>query len=97
MVDRTDCAVVFGAGLDFLTMSFGASLPPVPLIQVDVSRANIGRYSDAYRTNKEHSMVGQNRVRGRIAFTVNCWRSGDARRQPPTFALHLGEHRLSRG
>jgi thiamine pyrophosphate-dependent acetolactate synthase large subunit-like protein len=39
--------VVFGAGLNFLTMSFGASLPPVPLIQVDSSRANIGRYSHA--------------------------------------------------
>ena len=47
MVEQADCAVVFGAGLNFLTMSFGASLPPVPLIQVDVSRANIGRYSDA--------------------------------------------------
>ena len=47
MVDQADCAVVFGAGLNFLTMSFGASLPPVPLIQVDSSRANIGRYSHA--------------------------------------------------
>ena len=47
MVDQADCAVVFGAGLNFLTMSFGASLPPVPLIQVDSSRASIGRYSHA--------------------------------------------------
>jgi thiamine pyrophosphate-dependent acetolactate synthase large subunit-like protein len=47
MVDQADCAVVFGAGLNFLTMSFGASLPPVPLIQVDSNRANIGRYSHA--------------------------------------------------
>ena len=38
MVDQADCAVVFGAGLNFLTMSFGASLPPVPLIQVDQNR-----------------------------------------------------------
>lgn len=47
MVDQADCAIVFGAGLNFLTMSFGASLPPVPLVQVDSSRANIGRYSPA--------------------------------------------------
>jgi acetolactate synthase-1/2/3 large subunit len=47
MVEQADCAIVFGAGLNFLTMSFGASLPPVPLIQVDVNRANIGRYSHA--------------------------------------------------
>ncbi|HVZ10722.1 thiamine pyrophosphate-binding protein [Rhodopila sp.] len=47
MVDQADCAVVFGAGLNFLTMSFGQSLPPVPLIQVDSSRANIGRYTGA--------------------------------------------------
>ena len=47
MVEQADCAIVFGAGLNFLTMSFGASLPPVPLIQVDANRANIGRYSTA--------------------------------------------------
>ncbi len=47
MVDQADCAIVFGAGLNFLTMSFGAALPPVPLIQVDASRANIGRYNHA--------------------------------------------------
>jgi acetolactate synthase-1/2/3 large subunit len=47
LVDQADCAVVFGAGLNFLTMSFGAALPPVPLIQVDSSRANIGRYNHA--------------------------------------------------
>lgn len=47
MVDQADCAIVFGAGLNFLTMSFGQSLPPVPLIQVDASRASIGRYTSA--------------------------------------------------
>ena len=47
MADQADCAIVFGAGLNFLTMSFGSSLPPVPLIQVDANRANIGRYSHA--------------------------------------------------
>lgn len=47
MVDQADCAIVFGAGLNFLTMSFGQSLPPVPLIHVDASRANIGRYTSA--------------------------------------------------
>ncbi len=47
LVDQADCAIVFGAGLNFLTMSFGESLPPVPLIQVDSSRGNIGRYCHA--------------------------------------------------
>lgn len=47
MVDQADCAIAFGAGLNFLTMSFGEALPPVPLIQVDANRANIGRYNHA--------------------------------------------------
>jgi acetolactate synthase I/II/III large subunit len=38
---------VFGAGLNFLTMSFGASIPPVPLIQVDTMRDHIGRWTTA--------------------------------------------------
>ncbi len=46
-VEQADCVLVFGAGLNFLTMSFGASLPPVPLIQVDRARANIGRWTEA--------------------------------------------------
>jgi len=47
MADQADCALVFGAGLNFFTMSFGHSLPPVPVIHVDSNRANIGRYSQA--------------------------------------------------
>ena len=46
-VQQADCVLVFGAGLNFLTMSFGASLPPVPLIQVDRVRSNIGRWTEA--------------------------------------------------
>jgi thiamine pyrophosphate-dependent acetolactate synthase large subunit-like protein len=46
-VEQADCVLVFGAGLNFLTMSFGASLPPVPLIQVDRARGNIGRWTAA--------------------------------------------------
>ena len=46
-VEQADCVLVFGAGLNFLTMSFGASLPPVPLIQVDRSRAAIGQWTQA--------------------------------------------------
>ncbi|MDA1099561.1 MAG: thiamine pyrophosphate-binding protein [Proteobacteria bacterium] len=46
-VAQADCVVAFGAALNFLTMSFGHSLPPVPLIQVDLVRNNIGRYCDA--------------------------------------------------
>jgi thiamine pyrophosphate-dependent acetolactate synthase large subunit-like protein len=47
MADQADCVLVFGAGLNFLTTSFGTSLPKVPLIQVDAVRANIGRWLDA--------------------------------------------------
>jgi acetolactate synthase I/II/III large subunit len=47
MAGEADCVVVFGAGLNVLTMSFGESLPDVPLIQVDSVRANIGRWTTA--------------------------------------------------
>ena len=47
MMDQADCVLVFGAGLNFLTMSFGASVPPVPIIQVDSVRAHIGRWTTA--------------------------------------------------
>ena len=47
MVDQADCVVVFGAGLNLLTMSFGHSLPKVPLIQVDADRSHIGRWHPA--------------------------------------------------
>lgn len=46
LVDQTDCVIAFGAGLNFLTSSFGHSVPPVPRIQVDRLRANIGRWLD---------------------------------------------------
>jgi thiamine pyrophosphate-dependent acetolactate synthase large subunit-like protein len=44
MADQADCVLVFGASLNFLTTSFGTSLPQVPLIQVDAVRTNIGRW-----------------------------------------------------
>lgn len=47
MADQADCVIVFGAGLNFLTTSFGTSLPKVPLIQVDTARPNIGRWLNA--------------------------------------------------
>ncbi|WP_428671014.1 thiamine pyrophosphate-binding protein [Reyranella sp.] len=47
MIAEADCVLVFGAGLNLLTMSFGHSLPKVPLVQVDVSRSNIGRWHPA--------------------------------------------------
>jgi acetolactate synthase I/II/III large subunit len=46
-VEQADCVLVFGAGLNFLTMSFGESLPSVPLVQVDRSRAAIGQWTQA--------------------------------------------------
>jgi thiamine pyrophosphate-dependent acetolactate synthase large subunit-like protein len=47
MIAEADCVLVFGAGLNMLTMSFGHSLPKVPLIQVDTSRGHIGRWHPA--------------------------------------------------
>jgi len=47
MIAEADCVLVFGAGLNLLTMSFGHSLPKVPLVQVDTSRSNIGRWHPA--------------------------------------------------
>jgi acetolactate synthase-1/2/3 large subunit len=47
MADQADCVIVFGAGLNFLTTSFGTSIPKVPLIHVDCVRGNIGRWLDA--------------------------------------------------
>jgi acetolactate synthase I/II/III large subunit len=47
MADQADCVIAFGAGLNFLTTSFGTSLPKVALIQVDTVRANIGRWLNA--------------------------------------------------
>src|SRR5882757_959251 len=57
MIDQADCVLVFGAGLNLLTMSFGNSLPKVPLIQVDAARANIGRWHSA-----DVAVVGDARV-----------------------------------
>jgi len=57
MADQVDCVLVFGAGLNFLTTSFGTSLPQVPLIQVDTMRSNIGRW-----LNADVSLVGDARL-----------------------------------
>jgi thiamine pyrophosphate-dependent acetolactate synthase large subunit-like protein len=47
LIAEADCVLVFGAGLNLLTMSFGHSLPKVPLVQVDTSRGHIGRWHPA--------------------------------------------------
>jgi thiamine pyrophosphate-dependent acetolactate synthase large subunit-like protein len=57
MMDQADCVLVFGAGLNFLTMSFGAAIPRVPIIQVDSVRAHIGRWTTA-----EVAVVGDARL-----------------------------------
>ncbi len=56
-VSEADCVLVFGAGLNFLTMSFGNSLPAAPLVQVDMVRSNIGRW-----TNADVALVGDAHV-----------------------------------
>ena len=57
LVAEADCVLVFGASLNLLTMSFGHSLPKVPLIQVDAQRANIGRFHPA-----DFAVVGDARL-----------------------------------
>ena len=47
LVHEADCVLVFGAGLNLLTMSFGHSLPNVPLVQIDSERGHIGRWHHA--------------------------------------------------
>ena len=44
LAEQADCVLVFGAGLNFLTTSFGTALPAVPLIHVDAVRTHIGRW-----------------------------------------------------
>jgi acetolactate synthase-1/2/3 large subunit len=57
MAEQADCVLVFGASLNFLTTSFGTSLPQVPLIQVDAVRTNIGRWFAA-----DVGLVGDARI-----------------------------------
>ena len=45
LINEADCIVVFGAGVNQRTTSFGTALPVnVPLIQVDLAHSNIGRW-----------------------------------------------------
>ncbi len=45
LIEQVDCVVVFGASLNQRTTSYGDAFPrEVPLIQVDASRAHIGRW-----------------------------------------------------
>jgi thiamine pyrophosphate-dependent acetolactate synthase large subunit-like protein len=57
MAEQADCVLVFGASLNFLTTSFGTSLPRVPLIQVDAARSNISRW-----LNADVALVGDARL-----------------------------------
>ena len=48
LMDEADCVVVFGAGLNQRTTSYGTSIPEgVPLIHIDTVRSNIGRWYHA--------------------------------------------------
>ena len=48
MIDAADCVVVFGAGLNQRTTSYGTSVPVgVPLVHIDASRSAIGRWFHA--------------------------------------------------
>jgi thiamine pyrophosphate-dependent acetolactate synthase large subunit-like protein len=48
LMDEADCVVVFGAGLNQRTTSYGTSIPAgVPLIHIDTSRSAIGRWHHA--------------------------------------------------
>ncbi len=43
-IEQADCVIAIGAALNSLTMSSGTALPPAPLIHIDATRANIGRW-----------------------------------------------------
>lgn len=48
LIDEADCVVVFGAGLNQRTTSYGTSVPAgVPLVHIDASRSAIGRWFHA--------------------------------------------------
>ena len=48
LIEQADCALVFGAGLNHRTTSFGTAFPAgMPLIQVDTVRTNIGKWFHA--------------------------------------------------
>ena len=43
-IEQADCVIAIGVALKSLTMSSGIALPAVPLIHVDATRTNIGRW-----------------------------------------------------
>ena len=43
-IEQADCVVAIGVALNSLTMSSGIALPAVPLIHIDATRTNIGRW-----------------------------------------------------
>ncbi len=47
LIEQADCVLAFGAGLNFLTTSFGESLPDAPLVQIDRNRAAINQWTTA--------------------------------------------------
>ena len=48
LMDQADCVIVFGAGFNQRSTSYGTALPPdVPVIQVDRDRSHIGRWFSA--------------------------------------------------
>ncbi len=57
MIEQADCVLIFGAGLNFLTTSFGESLPDAPLVQIDRNRAAINQW-----TTTDISIVGDARL-----------------------------------
>lgn len=47
-IERSDCVIVIGAGLNKRTSDFGSAFPPgVPIIHIDSVRENIGRWHHA--------------------------------------------------
>ena len=56
-IEQADCVLAIGVALNSLTMSSGIALPPVPLIHVDASRTNIGRWWPA-----DVAVVGDGRL-----------------------------------
>ena len=87
-IDQADCVLVFGAGLNFLTTSFGEALPQVPLIQVDAARSHIGRWHHADVAVVSDARVAAEQLceaLGRPAEAERPFRSDEVRRSLAAF------------
>ena len=107
MVDQADCVLVFGAGLNLLTMSFGHSLPTVPLIQVDTharphrplasGRRRRGRRCEAGGRGAARGAAARLQCRAAVPLGRGAGLPGGLRHRPRLRAGQHGAHGRSAG